>query len=476
MGPSDGWRNVGLTPIQRESAEWLKRTRRGMLVAGMGSGKTRTALTALAELGPEALPALILAPAQVAESTWSRDAAEAGVSLLVEECPRGRPAARARVLEGPADVRVLSVASASAAAGGPWRTVVVDECTLLANPGTKREKTVRALTRDPALRLWMLTGTPGHDPIRLWTLARLLDGGKRLGRSVTQARDAYLTDGVVLPSGARVGREPRPGAVRRVTEAMADMVRVAPADDRLSLPDLDVRRVPVRMGPLASAMSLGLMQGEGVTQAPGGWDVVPSSAGARAMLLHQLTTGAAWTPDLTRDLHPDAPDLLVPDRTRPTIDAAVRLAADLRGRTGRGVLIEHWFIHEREALLPALVGAGLRVGRADSAPDRAAWGRGEVDALVAHPASTGHGLNLQHGGESMVWTTPPWSLELWEQASARLARPGQTAGTVTSHVLVPTLGDGSPTVAARILDTLEARGDVQHSVLEWLDGGATCGV
>lgn len=459
-----------LTPEQEASREWLTSHPRGLLIAGMGTGKTWTTLRALSDLPPDAFPALVLAPPTVSESTWSDEAERRSIPLVVEPAPRTPATRRREALESPlADVTVLSSASIRDAAlsSTAWRTVVVDEASQYMTPSasrgeSQRARALRELARD-AERVWMLTGTPGHDPIGVWSLVRMLDGGERLGRTVTRARDEYLTEGRMLPTGARVGREPRPGAMRRLISRAADVMRYAEAGEGLVLPGIEYGALTPVMGAEASRMSRELLDG-GVTTLPGGREVYTSGPGATANLLHQLTTGAIWyRPPLDPDAEPEPAQV---DRTRPALDAAAEAIMGRVLATHRGVLVMTWFRHEEPYLRERLM--GLRVGSAKRATDRADFNAGRLDVLIAHPASAGHGLNLQHGGESLVWTCLPWSLELWEQANARLARPGQRVETVSCQYVVPQLTQGVDSVSGAILDALQRKADIQRAVFDTL--------
>lgn len=459
-----------LTPEQEESREWLTSHPRGLLISGMGTGKTWTTLQALSDLPSDAFPALVLAPPTVSESTWSDEAERRGIPLVVEPAPRTPATRRREALESPlADVTVLSSASIRDAvlSGTMWRTVVVDEASQYMTPSasrgeSQRARALRELARD-AERVWMLTGTPGHDPIGVWSLVRVLDGGERLGRTVTRARDEYLTEGRMIPTGARVGREPRPGAMQRLVRRAADVMRYAEAGEELVLPDVEYGHLTPFEGPEARRMSRELLDG-GVTTLPDGREVYTSGPGAVANLLHQLTTGAIW---YRPPLDPDAePELVQVDACRPALDAAAEAIMGRVLSTRCGVLVMTWFRHEEAYLRERLM--GLRVGSAKRATDRADFNARRLDVLIAHPASAGHGLNLQHGGESLVWTCLPWSLELWEQANARLARPGQRAETVSCQYVVPQLTQGVDSVSGAILDALQRKADIQREVFDAL--------
>jgi hypothetical protein len=461
---------AALTPEQEASRAWLVSHPRGLLIAGMGTGKTWTTLRALADLPAGAFPALVLAPPTVSESTWSDEAERRSIPLAVEAAPR-TPAAkrRAALADTLADVVVLSSASIRDAvlSDTVWRTVVVDEASQYMTPSASRGESQRARAlRELAAaadRLWLLTGTPGHDPVGVWSLVRMLDGGERLGKTVTRARDEYLTEGRMLPTGARVGREPRPGAMKRLIRKASDVMRYAEAGDELVLPEVGYQALTPVMGREAERMSRELLA-DGVTHLPDGREVYTSGPGAVANLMHQLTTGAIW---YRPPLDPDAePELVQVDRIRPALDYAASCVRARRQVTGRGVLVMTWFRHEEPYLRAQL--REMRIGSAKRAEDREAFNAGNLDVLIAHPASAGHGLNLQFGGESLVWTCLPWSLELWEQANARLARPGQTAKRVSCQFNVPVYGRGEPSIAAAIWDALGRKADIQRTVFTTL--------
>lgn len=459
-----------LTPEQETSRAWLVSHPRGLLIAGMGTGKTWTTLRALADLSADAFPALVLAPPTVSESTWSDEAERRSIPLLVEAAPRTpAPKRRTALADTLADVVVLSSSSIRDAVliDTVWRTVVVDEASQYMTPSATRGESQRARAlRELAAqadRLWLLTGTPGHDPIGVWSLVRMLDGGERLGKTVTRARDEYLTEGRMLSTGARVGREPRPGAMKRLTLKAADVMRYAEAGEELVLPEVSYKSLTPAMGPEAVRMSKELLS-DGVTHLPDGREVYTSGPGAVANLLHQLTTGAIWyRPPLDTDAEPE---LVQVDRVRPALDCAASAVRAQRKITGRGVLVMTWFRHEEPYLRAQL--REMRIGSAKRAEDRAAFNAGSLDVLIAHPASAGHGLNLQFGGESLVWSCLPWSLELWEQANARLARPGQTAERVSCQFNVPVYDRGVPSIASAIWDALGRKADIQRTVFATL--------
>jgi hypothetical protein len=251
--------------------------------------------------------------------------------------------------------------------------------------------------------------------------------------------------------------------MQRLICKASDVMRYAEAGKELVLPEVGYQALTPVMGREAVRMSRELLA-DGVTTLPDGREVYTSGPGAVANLMHQLTTGAIW---YRPPLDPDAePELVQVDRIRPALDYAASAVRARRKVTGRGVLVMTWFRHEEPYLRAQL--REMRIGSAKRAEDRAAFNAGNLDVLIAHPASAGHGLNLQFGGESLVWTCPPWSLELWEQANARLARPGQTAKYVTCQFNIPVYGRGEPSIASAIWDALGRKADIQRTVFTTL--------
>ena len=251
--------------------------------------------------------------------------------------------------------------------------------------------------------------------------------------------------------------------MQRLIRKASDVMRYAEAGEELVLPEVGYQALTPIMGREAVRMSRELLA-DGVTTLPDGREVYTSGPGAVANLMHQLTTGAIW---YRPPLDPDAePELVQVDRTRPALDYAASCVRARHQITGHGVLVMTWFRHEEPYLRAQL--RGMSIGSAKRAEDRAAFNAGNLDVLIAHPASAGHGLNLQFGGESLVWSCLPWSLELWEQANARLARPGQTAEYVTCQFNVPVYGRGKLSIASAIWDALGRKADIQRTVFTTL--------
>ena len=473
-----------LWPHQRLAVEYLTARRRAALFVPMGGGKTRAVLEALT---PERLPALVVAPAAVARGVWPSEARRWRPDLTVHDATGG-PGAREASLQAArrsGGVAVVTRDSIPAPPGrdgggpdldadGVWATLVLDELSSFRSVSARRTRAAARLSQVvPAV--WGLTGTPQPGSLGdLYSQVRLLDHGKRLGRTQQQFRDRWMSAGARLPSGVVTGWSPRPGAAEEVYDLISDLcltIRPGGGTSSGSVAPPEVCDVPVTLpesvmqtyADLRRHLVAELTARSGVGDPAAVLELAPSGPGPLVSVLRQLADGA---------LYADSPGLAPPGATRPTVDAhgvkteAVVHLVDLareRARTlgaPRGVLVLYAFRHHAERLTTALSAAGLRVGRDPTREHLAAWDAGALDVLLMHPASGGHGINLQHGGCTTVWAGPPWSLELWQQANARMARPGQNHPVAVYVVLAASTVD----LAARA--RLDGRADAQQILLD----------
>lgn len=441
-----------LFPHQETALKFLHNHPRGALFLDMGAGKTRTVLEALT---PDHLPALVVAPKRVTELVWPAELQRWRPDLSFARAA-GTPVARRRALQSGADVVAVSRDNLADAEGGPWRTIVLDELSSYKNRATKRWKAARRLVRaKPVEYVWGLTGTPAPNGLLdLWPQIFLLDGGARLGKTLGQYRERYFRAGRQLATGVVTEWLIRPGAAQQIHHLLEDIALSMDAKDlALSLPPVthndvevtlppDVRRVYKQMkDTLVADMELLGDPAEFITAA---------NAAVLSAKLSQISAGLLF-PDQA-SITGEPPRILHWEKTR--------AAAEVVEETGSPVLIFYRFNAERDMLLKEVPGAVTL-----DAPDfQARWDAGELRAVIAHPASAGHGLNLQHGGHTIVWTTHPWSLEEYQQANKRVSRPGQKHPVMIHHLWSPgTIDrsirrslDGKDTVQAALLDHLRA--------------------
>lgn len=422
-----------------------------------GLGKTVITLTAIRELRLQwkVGRVLVVAPKKVAEATWGNEAAQWDHLNDMKVIPvLGTSKKRIQALNTPADLWVINRENVPWLVdyyrnSWPFDMVVLDESSSFKNPQSKRFKAMRRV-RPRIRRLVELTGTPSPNGLEdLWAQIYLLDGGARLGRTLTSFRDAFFTQDYAHPGQTYRTYTPKPGADKRIEEAVADICVSMKSEDYLELPDYIEDVVPVELDTPAKK-AYKKLEREMLLQVA---DQV-ITAGTAAVLngkLLQLCSGAVYdgcgTPVEIHDCK---------------LEAFLELVEQLHGKHA---LVFYWFQHERDRLMEALKAGfpNLRVRLYEGDADASAWNAGGVDLLLAHPASCGYGLNLQQGGHHMVWYSfPNWTLEIYQQACKRLHRQGQTH-PVVSHLMVVQGG-----MDETVLTALRSKGDVQAALMQAL--------
>lgn len=415
-----------------------------------GLGKTVIALTALCDLSfnPfEPVKALVIAPKKVAEATWQAEAAKWDhLRWMKFSTVMGTAAQRRAALAARADVYVINRENVwwlvgELGAGWDFDTVIVDESSSFKNPASKRFKALRRVL--PRIRrMVILTGTPAPNGIEdLWSQVYLLDRGERLGRFISHYRERYFNY-----NPWRHEHVPKKGAFEAVQARIADICVSMRAADWLQLPERVVHGVPVALDGEAREVYR-RMEREMLLEVDGE-EITAMSAAALTGKLLQLCGGAVY--DGEGGAH--------------TVHTAKleALSELLEGLNGEHALLFYGYRHELPGLERTLDAAGLRWRLLEGAEDAAAWNRGDVDVLVAHPASCAYGLNLQAGGRHVVWYTLTWSLELYQQANARLHRQGQEKPVIVHRLLV----QGG--VDEDVAKALEGKADTQDALMACL--------
>ena len=396
------------------------------LYLDMGLGKTVITLTAIADLEYNRLQvsrALVIAPKKVAEATWQREAGKWDhLRHLRFSTVLGSEAKRVRALNTPADVWVINRENVPwlveyCRNAWPFDMVVIDESSSFKNHKAKRFK---ALTwvRKYIRRMVELTGTPAPNGLLdLWAQIYLLDEGQRLGKRVTQFRERYF-DPDQRTRDVVYSYKPKDGADSAIRQLIGDICVSMKAEDYIILPDCTYDDIPVMLDTKAKT-AYERLEREMLLQV----DESTIDAGSAAVLtnkLLQLCNGAVYDGQRqTVEIH------------RCKIDAFLEAVEALDGQPA---LVFYNFQHDLERLETALAGSGLRVRRLTGPADEAAWNGREIDILLAHPASCAYGLNLQQGGNHVIWFGLNWSLELYQQANKRLHRQGQRSEEHTSEL------------------------------------------
>lgn len=424
------------------------------LFLDMGLGKTVITLDAINTLRYDRWAVqrvLIIAPKKVAEGTWTKEAQKwEHLRHLRISAVLGSQQKRLRALATPADIYVINWDNVAWLVdyfknAWPFDMVVLDESSSFKNSQSKRFKALK-LVRSRINRLVELTGTPASNGlIDLWAQIYLLDGGARLGRTLGQYRERFF-DPDKRSRTQIFSYTPKDGSMEYIQQAIGDICVSMKAEDYLNLPDRMFDDVPVVLDDKARKayrqlerdLLLELDEGQ----------ITAASAGVLTGKLLQLCNGAVYDSE-----------------KRPLaihnckVEAFLEVLEQLNGQH---CLVFYNFQHDRDRLLAALEPLGLRVRVYQSAADEDAWNAGEVDVLLAHPASCAYGLNLQNGGHHIVWFGLTWSLEQYEQANKRLHRQGQRHPVIVHHLVVQGGMDED------VIESLRAKGDTQEALMDAL--------
>lgn len=427
------------------------------LFLDMGLGKTVITLTAINELKYnrfEVRKILIIAPKKVAEATWSKEAAKwEHLKKLRFSLILGSQTKRIRALNTPADVYIINRDNVSWLVdyyrnAWPFDMVVIDESSSFKNPRAKRFKSLRMI-RGHIARLVELTGTPAPNGlVDLWAQIYLLDGGQRLGKHITGFRERYF-DPDKRNARQVFTYKPKEGAGTAVEERISDICVSMKAEDYLQLPDIVYDDIPVVLDSQAKKL-YEKMEKEMLIQV----DESTIDAGTAAVLsnkLMQLCNGAVYDESgFAAEIHGCK------------LEAFCELVDSLNRQP---VLVFYNFQHDRERIKNALKKSGLRVRELKTPRDETDWNERKIDILLAHPASAAYGLNLQDGGNHVIWFGLNWSLELYQQANKRLHRQGQKQKVIVHHLIVEDARDEDVIAALqdkcvtqdKLIDSLKAR-------------------
>lgn len=442
---------------QQTATQWILDHPYCGLFLDMGLGKSVITLTALRQMidDCEIEKALVVAPKKVAETTWTTEAAKWDhLQGLTVAKVMGTEKQRKLALATKADIYVIgrdNFVWLVGQCGGclPFDVLVIDELTSFKNSKSQRFKAMR-VARPSVARVIGLTGTPAPNGlIDLWGQMYCIDMGERLGKSVTRYRETHFEthtwNNIVVRCDVRKGHEDM------IRGRISDICLSMQSRDYLQLPDLMVHTVPVELSP-ATMGAYNRFEREKVLEFAEEHEGEPSnvlanSAAGLMNKLAQFANGAVY--DADRNVHEVHSEKLD------------RLAEIVEGANGSSVLVFYQFKHD----IPRIKGKlkGYRVAVYKGEKQLTDWNAGRIDVLLAHPASTAYGLNMQQGGHYIVWFGTGWDLELYQQANARLHRQGQRH-PVTVYKLV-----GAHTVDERASASLESKKVKQQSLLDSLN-------
>lgn len=430
------------------------------LFLDMGLGKTIITLSAINELKYgrfQVKKVLIIAPKKVAEATWQREAAKwDNVSHLRISTVLGNTSKRIRALHTPADVYIINRENVVWLVDyykndWPFDMVVADEMSSFKNHRAKRFKALAAI-RSHITRLVGLTGTPSPNGLSdLWSQVYLLDQGERLGKYFTHFRERYFEPGRRCREVV-YSYDPKEGAEKAIMDAISDICVSMKSEDYLELPEIVYHDIPVALSTKAQR-DYNELEKKMVLDLGDNHILDVTSAAALSNKLQQLANGAVYTDSgAWQEIHHDK------------VEAFMELIEQLNGKHA---IVFYNFRHDLDRLIVALQKTNLRVRQLQTSMDELDWNAGKVDVLLAHPASTAYGLNLQDGGNHVIWFGLNWSLELYQQANKRLHRQGQKNRVIVHQLICEGTRDEDLANALQlkdaaqqyVMDSLKARVD-----------------
>lgn len=438
---------------QRYATEFIKDTPACAIFLDMGLGKTSITLTALNDLlfdSFEVHKVLVIAPLRVARTTWSEEIEKwEHLKMLRYSVAVGTETDRLSALRKPADIYIINRENLGwlvEESGVPFDfdMLVIDELSSFKNYNTKRFKVLMKV-RPKVKRIVGLTGTPSSNGLMdLFAEFKLLDMGERLGRFIGQYRTNYFLpdkrNGQIIYS-----YKPLPDAEQRIYDKISDITISMKAADHLKMPELISTEYTVQLSEKEQEKYDDLKE-ELVLTLNGG-EITAANAASLSNKLSQMANGAIY------------------DDNGDTINIHSRkldaLEDIIESMNGRPLLVAYWFRHDLERISERLSSLHIPCTKLDTADSISRWNKGEIPVALIHPASAGHGLNLQNGGSALVWFGLTWSLELYQQTNARLWRQGQTAETVVIQHIV-----AKGTIDEKILKALKNKDRTQSALID----------
>ena len=441
--------------------DFLRQHDRCALFLDMGLGKTVVALTRADELLREDKihRVLVIAPKRVAEDTWSREAEKWDhLKYLSVSKVLGSAMERHNALGTSADIYVINRENVQwlvEVAGNRWNfdMVIIDELSSFKSTQAKRWRSLKRVIKLSKYVIG-LTGTPASNGyLDLWPEMFLIDGGEALGKTLTSYRDGFFNP------GARKGHivyewKLKKGAQQRIDAKLAPICLSMSKEDWLDLPPIIYNSIYVQMDAKEREVYNALERDNVIPlyqEAISNVDdmdsaIVGATAAALSNKLLQMSNGAVYD---------DKEGVFTLHRKKLDALAEIReLNAD------KPILCFYSYKHDLTRIMAEFPDAV----KLESSDDIERWNNGQIPMLLCHPASAGHGLNLQEGGHVIVWFGVPWSLELYQQANARLHRQGQEKSVIVHHIIC------EDTLDERVLAALRGKNATQKELLDALKG------
>lgn len=432
---------------QKYATDFIERNPIAALLLDMGLGKTSITLTAINNLLFDYFDVhrvLVIAPLRVAKNTWPEEIEKwSHLSNLKYSVVVGTEKERISALKENADIYIINRENI------PWLIeksklpfefdmVVIDELSSFKNYSSKRFKSLMKV-RPKVKRIIGLTGTPSSNGLMdLFAEFKILDMGVRLGRFIGQYRNVYFTpdkmNGPIVYS-----YKPLPSAEKIIYEKISDITISMKATDHLKMPELIECETVVQMSEKENK-SYTTLKKELVLSIPDG-EITAANAASLSNKLSQLANGAIYLENKEF--------VTIHDRKLDALEDLIESA------NGKPLLVAYWFKHDFERIKER-----FDIREIKTSNDIKDWNDGKIPVAVIHPASAGHGLNLQSGGSTLVWFGLTWSLELYQQTNARLYRQGQNETVVIHHIIT------KGTIDEDIIKALKRKDKTQSSLID----------
>ena len=432
---------------QRYATDFIINNPISAVLLEMGLGKSVISLSAINELMLDYFDVsrtLVIAPLRVANSTWPDEIKKWDhLKHLNYSVVIGSEKERLDALGKPAHIYLINRENVDwliTKSGIPWKfdMVVIDELSSFKSYQAKRFKSLLKV-RPKLKRIVGLTGTPSSNGLMdLWAEFRLLDMGERLGRYITYYRQNFF-----VPDKRNqqmiFSYKPKDGAEKKIYSLISDITISMKSKDFLKMPECIMNEVIVTLSDKEQKLYDSLKQDMVLSLEENEIDVINAAALSNKLL--QMSNGAVYNDD-KESLH-------IHDRK---LDALEDL---IEGTNGKPVLVAYWFKHDLEKIKDR-----FDVREIKSAKDISDWNEGKIPVALIHPASAGHGLNLQAGGSTLIWFGLTWSLELYQQTNARLYRQGQDSTVVIHHILT------KGTIDEDVMKALKAKEKIQDALID----------
>ena len=432
---------------QRYATDFIINNPISAVLLEMGLGKSVISLSAINELMLDYFDVsrtLVIAPLRVANSTWPDEIKKWDhLKHLNYSVVIGSEKERLDALKKPAHIYLINRENVDwliTKSGISWKfdMVVIDELSSFKSYQAKRFKSLLKV-RPKLKRIVGLTGTPSSNGLMdLWAEFRLLDMGERLGRYITYYRQTFF-----IPDKRNqqmiFSYKPKDGAEKKIYSLISDITISMKSKDFLKMPECVMNEVIVSLSDKEQKLYDSLKQDMVLSLEESEIDAINAAALSNKLL--QMSNGAVYNDD-KESLH-------IHDRK---LDALEDL---IEGANGKPVLVAYWFKHDLEKIKDR-----FDVREIKSAKDISDWNEGGIPVALIHPASAGHGLNLQAGGSTLIWFGLTWSLELYQQTNARLYRQGQDSTVVIHHILT------KGTIDEDVMKALKAKEKIQDALID----------